>query len=163
MLFGFVFGSNAIAAERPSIIVILADDLGYSDLGCYGGEIKTPNIDALAAGGAKLTQFYISARCCPSRASLMTGLYPTQPGIGDVTSSKPDPKRAPGYSGQENPAWDSLSKDQQHDLARLMAVFAAMVEGVDVLPTIVEATGAKYPKEFNGNAIAAIEGVSLLP
>ena len=56
------------AAQQPNILVILADDLGYSDLGCYGGEIPTPNIDALAAGGARLTQFYTSARCCPSRA-----------------------------------------------------------------------------------------------
>ena len=88
------------AAQKPNVLVILADDLGYSDLGCYGGEIPTPNIDALAAGGARLTQFYTSARCCPSRASLMTGLYPTQAGIGDFVSSKPNKKRGPGYLGR---------------------------------------------------------------
>lgn len=87
-------------AAQPNIILILADDLGYSDLGCYGGEISTPNIDALAAGGAKFTQVYNSARCCPSRASLMTGLYPTQAGIGDFTTSRPDKKRGPGYLGR---------------------------------------------------------------
>ncbi|MDR1268645.1 MAG: arylsulfatase [Planctomycetaceae bacterium] len=80
MIFVSVF--NLIAAERPNIVLILADDLGYSDLGCYGGEIKTPNLDALAAGGLRFTQFYNTTRCCPSRASLNTGLYPHQAGIG---------------------------------------------------------------------------------
>lgn len=92
----------ARAAEPPNIVVILADDLGYSDLGCYGGEIHTPNIDALAAGGVRFSQFYNSARCCPSRASLMTGLYPTQAGIGDFTSPRPDKRRGPGYLGRLN-------------------------------------------------------------
>lgn len=88
------------AAERPNILVILADDLGYSDLGCYGGEIETPNIDALAGAGVRMTHLYNSARCCPTRASLMTGLYPTQAGIGDFTTNKPDAKRGPGYLGR---------------------------------------------------------------
>lgn len=88
--------------ERPNVVVILADDLGYSDLGCYGGEIDTPNIDALASDGARFTQLYNSARCCPSRASLMTGLYPTQAGIGDFTTNNPSPTRGPGYIGRLN-------------------------------------------------------------
>ncbi|MDR1964151.1 MAG: sulfatase-like hydrolase/transferase, partial [Planctomycetaceae bacterium] len=67
--------SQTKSAPRPNIILILADDLGYSDLGCYGGEIKTPNIDRLAAGGLRFKQFYNSTRCCPSRASINTGLY----------------------------------------------------------------------------------------
>jgi arylsulfatase len=87
---------------RPNILVVLADDLGYSDLGCYGGEIETPHIDALAAAGARFTQMYNSARCCPSRASLMTGLYPSQAGIGDFTTSHPHPTRGPGYLGRLN-------------------------------------------------------------
>lgn len=94
--------SPVLATEKPNIIIILADDLGYSDLGCYGGEISTPNIDALAKGGVRFTQFYNSARCCPSRASLMTGLYPTQAGIGDFTTAKPSPNRGPGYLGRLN-------------------------------------------------------------
>ncbi len=89
-----------VQAQPPNIILILADDLGYSDLGCYGGEISTPNIDALAASGVRLTQLYNSARCCPSRASLMTGLYPTQAGIGDFTTGKPHPTRGKGYLGR---------------------------------------------------------------
>lgn len=64
-----------VAAERPNIVLVLADDLGWSDVGCYGGEIPTPNIDALAAGGLRFTQFYNNAVCGPSRASLLTGLY----------------------------------------------------------------------------------------
>ena len=67
---------------KPNVIVVLVDDMGFSDIGCYGGEIPTPNIDALAAGGVKFTQFYNTARCSPSRAALLTGLYPHQAGMG---------------------------------------------------------------------------------
>jgi arylsulfatase len=92
----------AAAEDRPNILLILADDLGYSDLGCYGGEIATPHLDALARGGVRFTQLYNSARCCPSRASLMTGLYPSQAGIGDFTTARPSPDRGPGYLGRLN-------------------------------------------------------------
>jgi len=71
---------------RPNIVLILNDDMGYSDLGCYGGEVSTPNLDALAAGGLRYTQFYNTARCCPSRASLLTGLYPHQADVGHMTN-----------------------------------------------------------------------------
>ena len=74
----------APAAEKPNVIIILSDDMGYSDLGCFGGEIATPNLDALASGGLRFTQFYNTARCCPTRASLLTGLYPHQAGIGHM-------------------------------------------------------------------------------
>src|SRR4051812_2064120 len=70
---------------RPNIIVILADDMGFSDLGCYGGEVQTPNIDYLAGNGIRYTQFYNTSRCCPTRASLLTGLYNHQAGIGKMT------------------------------------------------------------------------------
>jgi arylsulfatase A-like enzyme len=72
-------------ANRPNILLILNDDMGYSDLGCYGGEIDTPNLDRLAARGSRFTQFYNTARCSPSRASLLTGLHPHQCGIGVLT------------------------------------------------------------------------------
>ena len=87
---------------RPNIVVILLDDLGYSDLGCYGGEIDTPNIDALAEGGVRFESFYNSSRCCPSRASLMTGLYPPQTGIASFTTREPHPTRGPAYLGRLN-------------------------------------------------------------
>ena len=88
------------ADERPNVLLILADDLGWSDLGCYGGEIRTPNLDRLAADGLRFTQFYNSTRCCPSRACLLTGLYPHQAGVGSMTSLRPG--NHPGYLGHLN-------------------------------------------------------------
>ena len=85
--------------NRPNIVLIMADDMGYSDLGCYGGEIQTPNLDKLAADGLRFTQFYNTARCCPTRASLMTGLYPHQTGMGWMTAANLDHK---GYTGDLN-------------------------------------------------------------
>ncbi|HEX5692439.1 MAG TPA: sulfatase-like hydrolase/transferase, partial [Roseiflexaceae bacterium] len=76
--------ASAMAQSRPNIIVMLVDDMGWSDIGCYGGEIPTPNLDALAARGVRFTQFYNTARCSPTRASLMTGLYPHQAGMGHL-------------------------------------------------------------------------------
>ena len=84
------------AAEKPNIIVILVDDMGFSDIGCYGGEIPTPNLDQLAAGGLRFTQFYNTGRCCPTRASLLTGIYPHQAGVGHMT----DDNGVPGYRGR---------------------------------------------------------------
>jgi len=83
------------ADAKPNIVVILCDDVGYSDLGCYGGEIRTPNLDALANGGLRFTQFYNTGRCCPTRASLLTGLYPHQASIGHMMEDK----KLPGYRG----------------------------------------------------------------
>src|SRR5580692_515807 len=82
-------------ARRPNIILIMADDMGFSDLGCYGSEIATPNLDRLAAEGIRFTQFYNTARCCPSRASLLTGLYSHQAGVGHMIEDKGEP----GYRG----------------------------------------------------------------
>jgi arylsulfatase A-like enzyme len=89
----------AASPNKPNILMILADDLGYSDLSCYGGEIHTPNLDALAADGLRCTQFYNCARCCPSRASLLTGLYPHQAGVGSMTADEGQP----GYRGAIQP------------------------------------------------------------
>src|SRR4051812_15963518 len=78
---GFGAQGNALAAagtSRPNVVLILADDLGYSDLGCYGGEIETPNLDRLAKDGIRFTQFYNTARCWPSRAAILTGYYAQQ-------------------------------------------------------------------------------------
>src|SRR4029453_10253445 len=69
-------------AKPPNIIVIMADDLGFSDIGCYGSEIATPNLDRLAKKGLRFTQFYNPARCCPPRAALLIGLYSHQAGVG---------------------------------------------------------------------------------
>src|SRR5437588_12684030 len=91
-----------VAAEtktpRPNIVLILADDLGFSDLGCYGSEIATPNLDRLAREGLRFTQFYNCGRCCPTRASLLTGLYPHQAGVGDMEADL----GLPAYQGYLN-------------------------------------------------------------
>lgn len=90
--------------QRPNIIVILVDDMGYSDLNCYGSGTRTPHLDALAAGGLRFTDFYNTPRCCPSRASLLTGLTPHKAGVGWMTfdwRTDFDPK-ADGYAGTLN-------------------------------------------------------------
>lgn len=84
---------------RPDIVLIMADDMGFSDIGCYGGEVQTPNLDGLAKGGLRYTQFYNNARCCPTRASLMTGLYPHQAGMGWMTAAD---LGTPEYQGELN-------------------------------------------------------------
>ena len=84
------------AVDKPNIVVILADDMGYSDIGCYGSEIDTPNLNQLAADGLRFTQFYNTGRCCPTRASLLTGLYPHQAGVGHMM----DDRGLPGYRGE---------------------------------------------------------------
>jgi arylsulfatase len=73
---------------EPNVLVILSDDTGYSDLGCYGGEIRTPNLDTLPAGGLQITQFYNTARYSPTRASLLTGRYPHQAGVGQMIEDR---------------------------------------------------------------------------
>src|SRR5688572_17430265 len=90
--------ANAADAPRPNILVILADDMGFSDIGCYGGEIATPNLDRLAQNGLRFTNFYNTARCCPTRASLLTGLYPHQAGVGHMVQDQ----GVPGYRGHLN-------------------------------------------------------------
>lgn len=76
---------HALPTNSPNIVLIMVDDMGWSDIGCYGGEIPTPNIDALATNGLRFTQFYNNARCCPTRASLLTGLTSHQAGIGQMS------------------------------------------------------------------------------
>lgn len=105
--FSLPFPTDANAKElsgsRPNVIVVLVDDMGYSDLGCYGGEIETPNIDALAEDGLRFTQFYNQGRCCPTRASLITGLQPHQVGIGHMTAPPGQPLGFEGpYQGYLN-------------------------------------------------------------
>lgn len=84
--------------QRPNIILILADDMGFSDLGCYGAEISTPKLNQLAAEGLRFTQFYNTPRCCPSRAALLTGLYPQEAGVGGMMEDR----GLPGYHGELN-------------------------------------------------------------
>jgi arylsulfatase A-like enzyme len=109
-LFGSALPSLLSAAVgtqgKPNVIVILADDMGFSDIGCYGGEIPTPNIDRLAAGGLRFTQFYNTGRCCPTRASVLTGLYPHQTGVGHMVNDQ----GLPGYRGHLNDSCVTLAE-----------------------------------------------------
>ncbi len=97
--------------EKPNVILILNDDMGYSDIGCYGGEIDTPNLDKLSQNGLSYTQFYNTARCSPSRASLLTGLHPHQTGIGILTyDTGPE-----GYPGDLNEKCVTISEVLKED------------------------------------------------
>src|ERR1051325_11899307 len=101
--------AEAAGHRPPNIVIILADDMGFSDVGCYGGEIRTPNIDRLAKDGLRFTQFYNTARCWPSRASILTGYYAQQvcrdalPGLG-------------AGAGSTRPAWAHLLPEYLHPL-----------------------------------------------
>ena len=113
LILGVACSAFVTAADRPNIIVVLVDDMGFSDVGCYGGEIDTPNIDALAADGLRFTQFYNSGRCCPTRASLMTGRHPHQVGIGHMTAPPGQPL---GFEG----AYQGYLNDNCVTLAQLL-------------------------------------------
>ena len=96
-----IVGCSSKEIQPPNIMVIMADDLGYSDLGCYGGEINTPNLDGLAEKGLRFTQFYNTGRCWPTRASLMTGYYAQQVGRDKAPGIK-------GGGGGKRPGWAEL-------------------------------------------------------
>lgn len=95
--------AQAAGARPPNIVVIMADDMGFSDLGCYGSEIATPNLDRLAGEGLRFSQAYNSARCCPTRAALLTGLHPHQAGMGGMVVQ-------PDKMGPEGPYQGYLSR-----------------------------------------------------
>lgn len=96
---------------HPNIIIIMADDMGFSDIGCFGSEIPTPNIDFLAENGVRITQMYTAARCCPTRASLLTGVYPHQAGMGDMVEGrmKLDNTPVPAYQGYLNDSLETIA------------------------------------------------------
>ena len=102
-------------STRPNIVIVLADDLGYSDLGCYGGEIRTPRLDGLAAGGVRFTQFYNTARCWPTRASVLTGYYAQQVRRDVVPGVK-------SGSNGTRPGWAKLLPQRLRPLGRSFRV-----------------------------------------
>lgn len=124
ILFAFgipVLCSGAEADERPNILIVMVDDMGYSDLGCYGGEIQTPTLDSLAENGVRLARFYNCAQCCPTRAALMTGLYPHQAGVGDMNEE-----------GAKNEFWNRVGSS---------AYLGLKAEGVVTLPEVLRTAG----------------------
>ena len=107
LVFGVVLAlglGNGLRAAPPNIVIVMVDDMGFSDIGCYGGEIRTPHLDRLAADGLRFRQFYNTGRCCPTRASLLTGLHPHQAGIGHMTETpeRPSPLNDDPYQGYLN-------------------------------------------------------------
>lgn len=119
---GVTANERNAAPSRPNVVVILADDLGFSDLGCYGGEIRTPNLDRLAADGLRFSQFYNCALCGPSRAALMTGLQPHQVGISGWTGLLNDRCvtafelfKGAGYATCAVGRLDMVTADEWHD------------------------------------------------
>ena len=104
-----LLAATLLPGKPPNILLIVADDLGYSDLGCYGGEIDTPHLDKLARHGVRLTQFYNTGRCCPSRASILTGQYPHRVGLGHMTQDIGQP----GYRGRVSPDAQTIAQALQ--------------------------------------------------
>lgn len=107
----FNFANSLFGADKPNIIVIMADDLGFSDLCCYDGEIETPNTDQLAMGGVRFTDFKNTARCAPPRASLLIGRYQHSVGVGRMMTN--DFNR-PGYMSQLSTATGLLLRTLNH-------------------------------------------------
>ena len=116
------------AQDRPNIIIVMVDDMGYSDIGCYGGEIQTPNIDRLASEGVRFARFYNGSRCCPTRASLMTGLHSHLTGIGHMTN----PPNSKGHdAGEEFPNYRGFLNRECVTIAEALkpAGYATMIAG----------------------------------
>ena len=103
----FAAAGNAGEQSHPNIILILCDDMGFSDLGCYGGEVKTPNIDFLAENGVRFSQFKNTERSCPSRAALLTGRYQHEAGMGWMTAVD---EHRPGYRGQISADYPTIAE-----------------------------------------------------
>ncbi len=100
LVFSACTSNKSVVTEPPNVVLILVDDMGYSDIGAYGAEIiQTPNLDRLAENGIRMTQFYNASRCCPTRASLLTGLYPHQAGMGTMVHGV---ESLPAYQGYLN-------------------------------------------------------------
>ena len=97
--------------QRPNIIYIMADDLGFSDIGCYGGEVQTPNLDKLASNGMKLRTFYNNSRCCPTRASLLTGQYPHTVGMGHMVTLAQNKYDSGSYQGFLSPDHPTIAEE----------------------------------------------------
>lgn len=152
------------AAEKPNVIFILADDMGYSDLGCYGGEIETPNLDGLAANGLRFTQFYNTARCWPTRGALLSGYYAQQihrdalPGIGGGGQGVrqawarllPDFLKSAGYRSYHSGKWHIDGKvlasgfDRSLDMKNQGSFFTSAGNAIDDVPVTVPADEKGY-------------------
>ena len=101
---------NIRGNNRPNIILILADDMGFCVIGCYGSEIRTPNLDKLASEGVRFSNIYNNARCCPSRTALLSGLYPHQAGVGEMTDTDLPIPEYQGFFNNQTYYFEHLGK-----------------------------------------------------
>ena len=142
------------SVSKPNIVLIMADDMGYSDIGCFGSEINTPNLDRLARQGIRFTQFYNASRSCPTRASLLTGLYQHQTGVGDMVNNLGYPAyqgylnnecvtlaeamRYNGYNTYMSGKWHVGSQPEVHPLKRGFDRYFGLIDGAGSLfPVII--------------------------
>lgn len=131
-LFAAVFAANTLADDRPNILLIMADDLGYSDLGCYGSEIATPNLDQLAADGMRFTQFYNCSVCVTTRSALLTGLYPRQgkgPRLRENMITLGEGLRAAGYATALTGKWHLGNEAPLRPIDRGFDEFYGLLDG----------------------------------
>ncbi len=103
-----LYPAHGASTKKPNILIIVADDMGYSDAGCYGSEIQTPNLDRLASKGLRFTQFYNTGRCWPSRASILTGYYPQSVRRDKLTNIPQEAGQPAGGNGGIRPRWAQL-------------------------------------------------------
>ncbi|MFA6544758.1 MAG: arylsulfatase [Limisphaerales bacterium] len=175
VVFGICGHPCAAAATRPNILIILADDLGFSDLGCYGSDIRTPNLDGLAKGGLRFTQFYNTARCWPTRSALITGYYPQQthsdPNRGRLpqwTRTLPQHLRPLGYRSYHSGKWHVNGAprpvgdggfDHSYDLEDHDRNFnpARILEDDQPLPPVVKDSGYYTTTAFADHAIRCLK------
>ncbi len=127
----FVCNAEAADTRRPNIILIMADDMGFSDVGCYGGEIETPHVDRLAREGLRFTQFYNNAKCTTTRASLLSGMYPRKNGnvIPQEIPTIAESLRAAGYQTGMSGKWHLGSKSPQRPIDRGFQEFYGLMDG----------------------------------
>ncbi|MEM7014856.1 MAG: sulfatase-like hydrolase/transferase [Verrucomicrobiota bacterium] len=131
-LFCILFMGKSVADDRPNILLILADDLGYSDLGCYGGEIATPNLDQLAADGMRFTQFYNCSVCVTTRSALLTGLYPRQgerPRLRENMITLGEALRSAGYATALTGKWHLGSEAPLRPIDRGFDEYYGLLDG----------------------------------
>lgn len=142
---GVISCSPSGGDKKPNIILIMADDMGYSDIGCFGSEIQTPNLDRMAQQGLRMTQFYNASRSCPTRASLLTGLYQHQAGVGDMVADRGYPSyqgylndqcvtlaealKPAGYSTYMSGKWHVGNKPEVHPLKRGFDRYFGLIDG----------------------------------
>ncbi|MCM4167125.1 Arylsulfatase [Arenibacter antarcticus] len=158
--------------KRPNIVLIMADDMGYSDIGCYGGEIATPNLDFLAAKGVRFTNFYNAAKCCPTRASLLTGVYHHEAGMGRMVSEsgkeiKPGPyqgflnnqtitlaeglKRA-GYATYMSGKWHVGERKEHWPTKRGFDQYFGLISGASSYYELLDQKERKRVMAYNGES-----------